>query len=186
MISVHVPAAHVPRTPVRAAQTRDGVAYRIRAIKDSDSERERAFICALSEQSRYYRLMECVQEPPAKLVEQLVCVDGRRSMAFVAVIGERDAERFIGVARYAADDSSGACEFAVAVADDWQGRGVGTTLMRLLFGHAKTAGFKRMYGTILADNARMSQLSRWLGMQMRRDPNDPRMLVASRDLEDKD
>jgi acetyltransferase len=171
---------------VRAALTRDGVAYRIRPIKNDDIERERAFIRGLSEESRYYRLMECVNDPPAKLVEQLVHVDGRRSMAFVAVTGERNAERFIGVARYAADDSSGACEFAVSVGDDWQSRGVGTTLMRLLFDHAKAAGFKRIYGTILADNARMIKLARWLGMQTERDRVDPRMLVASLDLEDTD
>ena len=74
------------------------------------------------------------------LIEQFVNVDYHRTMALVAVIGEGDRERIIGVARYAADTDE-SCEFAVAVADDWQCRGIGTTLMPLLFEHAARAGF---------------------------------------------
>ena len=56
------------------------------------------------------------------------------------------------------------CEFAVAVADDWQCRGIGTTLVPLLFEHAARAGFKTIYGTVLADNQRMIELAQWLGL----------------------
>jgi hypothetical protein len=57
-----------------------------------------------------------------------VDVDYRRTMAFAAVRGEGNAERIIGIARYAAtDERSCNCEFAVTVADEWQHRGVGTT-----------------------------------------------------------
>jgi hypothetical protein len=57
-----------------------------------------------------------------------VNVDYRRMMAFAAVLGEGDAERIIGIARYAAtDERSCNCEFAATVADEWQHRGVATT-----------------------------------------------------------
>ena len=129
--------------------------------------RERAFIAALSPQSRYQRFMHHLREPGDKLIEQFVNVDQHRTMALVAVIGEAADERIIAVARYAAADDR-ECEFAVVVGDDWQCRGVGTTLVPLLFEHAAREGFEIIYGTVLADNQRMIELARWLGL-----PVDP-------------
>jgi len=143
--------------------TTDGVEYRVRPIRPDDAGRERAFIAALSPQSRYLRFMHHLREPGDKLIEQFVNVDRHRTMALVAVIGEAADERIIGVARYAADNER-ECEFAVVVADDWQCRGVGTTLVPLLFEHAAREGFELIYGTVLADNQRMIELAQWLGL----------------------
>ena len=148
---------------MRAARTSGGVAYHIRPIRPDDAGRERAFIDGLSPQSRYQRFMHNLREPGEAFVQSLVNVDYRRTMALVAVTGDGVAERIIGVARYAADNDE-TCEFAVAVADDWQCRGIGTTLVRLLFDHAARAGFSTIYGTILADNQRMIELAEWLGL----------------------
>jgi len=137
--------------------------FSIRPIRPDDAERERAFINGLSPQSRYQRFMHNLREPTDAFIESMVNVDYRRTMALVAVTGEGTAERIIGVARYAADTDE-SCEFAVAVADDWQCRGVGTTLVPLLFEHAALAGFRTIYGTILADNHRMIELAQWLGL----------------------
>jgi acetyltransferase len=143
--------------------TSDGIAYRIRPIRPDDAVREREFIAALSAQSRYQRFMHHLREPGAALIDQFVNVDRHRTMALVAVIDLAGAERIIGVARYAADDNN-ECEFAVAVADSWQCRGVGSTLVPLLFAHATQQGFRTIYGTILADNQRMVELAEWLGL----------------------
>jgi acetyltransferase len=137
--------------------------FSIRPIRPDDAERERAFINGLSPQSRYQRFMHNLREPTDAFIESMVNVDYRRTMALVAVTGEGTAERIIGVARYAADTDE-SCEFAVAVADDWQCRGVGTTLVPLLFEHAARAGFRTIYGTVLADNHRMIELAQWLGL----------------------
>ena len=145
-------------------RTCDGIEYRIRPITPDDAARERDFILRLSPASRHARFMHAMSEPSAALVRQLVDVDGRRHRALVAVIGTGDAERIIGVARYGADDHGPDCEFAVAVADDWQCRGVGTTLVERLFADAKRAGFRAIYGTMLPDNARMLELADHLGL----------------------
>jgi acetyltransferase len=107
--------------------------------------------------------MHLMREPGEALIEKLVNIDHHRTMALVAVTGRDDDERIIGVARYAADDEV-ACEFAVAVADDWQCRGIGTALMPLLFDHAAREGFQTIYATMLANNQRMIELAEWLGL----------------------
>jgi acetyltransferase len=140
-----------------------GTRYQIRPIRPDDAQREREFIARLSPQSRYQRFMHSMGEPGPELIDRLVHVDHDRTMALVAVVMEEGVERIIGVARYAADDAE-QCEFAVAVADDWQCRGVATTLVPLLFEHAARRGFRTIYGSVLADNQRMIQFAQWLGL----------------------
>lgn len=148
----------------RTACTADGVEYLIRPIRRDDADRERAFIMGLSPQSRFQRLMYTLREPSDELVSRLVNVDQHRDMALVAVHGEGAAEKFIGVARYAGDTDGLDCEFAVAVADAWQCRGIGSTLSRLLFEYAARAGFRSIHGMVLANNQRMLELAEWMGL----------------------
>ena len=148
----------------RTASMQGGVKYHIRPIRSDDAERESAFIMSLSPESRFQRLMYTLREPSAEFVARLVNIDQHRDMALVAVHGEDAAEKIIGVARYAADPDGRDCEFAVAVADEWQCRGIGTTLIKLLFEHAASEGFRTIYGTVFANNQRMLDLARWLGL----------------------
>jgi acetyltransferase len=143
-----------------------GIEYRIRPIRPDDAERERAFILSLSPESRFQRLMYTLREPSPEFVARLVNVDQHRDMALVAAIGAEAEEKIIGVARYAADDNRLDVEFAVAVADEWQCRGIGTTLTKLLFEYAAHEGFRSIYGTVLASNQRMLELAEWLGLSV--------------------
>jgi acetyltransferase len=154
---------------VRAA---DGTEYRIRPITPDDAERERAFIAGLSAESRYRRFMHALAEASPAFIEQLVHIDRHLHMALVAVSGDGPDERIVGVARYAADEGGIDCEFAVVVADQWQGRGLGTTLARLLFDYAASQGFRMIYGIVQADNVRMLELARFLGLEV--EPPRPR------------
>lgn len=148
----------------RAARMTGGLEYHIRPIRPDDAERERAFILSLSPESRFQRLMYTLREPSAEFVARLVNVDQHRDMALVAVIGQGAQETIIGVARYSADEQGRDCEFAVAVADAWQCRGIGTTLTRMLFEYAAHEGFRSIYGTVLASNQRMLELAEWMGL----------------------
>lgn len=171
-----------PAEWARVAHSRDGAEYRIRPIRAEDLQRERDFIMGLSEESRYTRMMCAMREPSAELLERFVHVDYHRDMAFVAVVGEHENERIIGVARYAGDKSGPDCEFAVAVTDAWQARGVGAALTRLLFDYARTQGFHKLHGDVMVSNGRMVELVHWLGMKTQHSPNDGTLLEASREL----
>jgi acetyltransferase len=141
-----------------------GLEYHIRPIRPDDAGRERAFILSLTPESRFQRLMYTMREPSAEFVARLVTIDQHRDMALVAALREADDEKIIGVARYAADEAGSDCEFAVAVADAWQCRGIGTTLTKLLFEYAQREGFRSIYGTVFANNQRMLELAEWLGL----------------------
>ena len=175
-----VQTAAYPSEWERTATTRDGVSFRIRPIRPEDESLERQFIVRLSPESRYKRMMYAMKEPSPELLHRFVHVDYKHDMAFVALIGKAPDEEIIGVARYAQDASGPDCEFAVAVADAWQARGVGATLTRLLFEYAHAQGIRRIYGDILADNNQMIDLVHWLGMNVRLCPEDGHLVEASR------
>ena len=162
------------------ASTRDGVEYRIRPVRADDRERDRAFIAGLSAQSRRSRMMGLIREPSAELLDHVVRVDYRREMTLVAVIGEGADEAIIAVARYGGNPAY--CELAVAVADEWQARGIGTHLSELLFAYAKAHGVRRVYATLPADDRRMLKFADDLCMRVRRSADDNSIVEAWRTL----
>lgn len=149
----------------RTEYTSDGRPFQVRPIRPDDAEREREFIEGLSPATRYQRFQYDLRHPDDALIQRFVNVDQHRDMALVATVRQRGRERIIGVARYAADNER-ECEFAVVVADDFQGKGIGTVLIPLLFEHAANEGFEIIYGRILHDNARMVDLCKWLGLRI--------------------
>jgi acetyltransferase len=166
---------------MRDAATRDNAPYRIRPLCAEDAQLERAFILGLSPDSRYARLMYAMSEPSTDLVDRFVKIDYHNTMAFAAVIAQDKTECIIGVARYAANGEEG-YEFAVAIADAWQGRGIAATLSQWLFDYARVEGIRSLHARILASNHRMIELARWLGMSIQFTAEDAVVLKASKAL----
>ncbi len=83
-------------------------------------------------------------------------MDHRDHEAFVAF--DRVSGEGVGVARFVRLDDPEAAEVAVAVADDWQGRGVGTVLLSRLADRARALGVRRFRASLMADNRRMREL----------------------------
>ena len=76
-------------------------------------------------------------------------IDYDREMALVAVTRQNGQDVQIGVARYVINASGDSCEFAVAIADDWQKRGIGGRLMVSLMDAAREKGLRRIEGDVL-------------------------------------
>lgn len=92
-------------------------------------------------------------------LEQLARVDARHHVLVALVKGEA-----IGIARLVRDGDS--AEVAFAVADDWQGRGVGRVLVDRLAADARAAGIVRFEATVTGENPRSLALLRRLRAQV--------------------
>jgi L-amino acid N-acyltransferase YncA len=68
---------------------------------------------------------------------------------------------------------------AVTVADEWQHRGLGTTLAKHLIDAARRNGVTHLYSVELDDNAAMAALAKDLKMTVKPDPSDPRQVIYS-------
>ncbi|MDO9450998.1 MAG: GNAT family N-acetyltransferase [Rugosibacter sp.] len=137
-------------------QSRSGAWITSRPIQPEDTEREQAFIKNLSPETRYRRFMSTLNELSSSQLHRFTHIDYHHTMAFIALLEETGEE--IGVCRYAANPTEktpDACEFAIVVADEWQGQGIGYHLMTRLIAAAREQGFLRMTGDFLADNTPM-------------------------------
>jgi GNAT superfamily N-acetyltransferase len=141
---------------------RDGEPILVRPIEPDDREALAEGIRRLSPESRYRRFFSPMASLSEAQLTYLTEVDHRDHEALVAV--EPDSERGIGVARFVRSESDPeVAEFAVAVADDWHGRGVGTALIQRLTERARQEGIRRFSGSILEDNKPMLDLAHELG-----------------------
>jgi acetyltransferase len=137
-------------------------------------------VSGLSPETRSNRLLGGTIAVTPEYIERLVSVDFSRDMALAATT-MLDGETLLGVARYVLDKDNESAEFAIVVADAWQGRGIGRRLLGKLVDGAHRHGIKRLYGDILAMNRPMLELARKLGFRLSRH-EDPTLTRAAIDL----
>lgn len=142
----------------------DGRSVRIRPVHAGDAEAEGRFVEALSPATRRLRFHGALNRLPPALLRAMTAVDPCVQTVLVA---EADA-LLVADARYVLDDDHPhAAEFAIAVADAWQGGGLGRALMARLADHARERGLRLLFGEVLDHNHRMLGLMESLGARLR-------------------
>ena len=149
-----------------------GQAVTLRALRREDHDIEHAFVSGLSPDTRHNRLLGGAKRITREYIESLITIDYARDMAIAAAVMLEGHETLIGVARYVLVDPE-RCEFAIVLADAWQGRGIGRRLMEKLASVARSRGLKTIYGDVLSTNRPMLELCRKLGYALGRHPGDP-------------
>ncbi len=161
----------------------DGTRILIRPIRAEDSRIEQEFVRALSNEAKYFRFMGGLNELSPGMLKRFTDIDYDREMALIALITEQAEEKEIAVARYVTEPDGTSCEFAIVVADAWQHRHIGTTLMICLMQAAHSRGLQVMNGFVLANNRKMLNMMSALGFQILRLEDDPRLEKVSRRLD---
>jgi acetyltransferase len=176
---LHSYPAHLSRTWILAS----GESLRVRPIRHDDGELEEAFVCALSFESRYQRMLSGGTKVTPEWIDSMTHIDYRRHMAFAVTTAINGAEQFIGVGRYVADAAKSSAEVALVLADAWQGQGLGRRLLETLLEHAASAGIHEAVGVVLATNVAMLRLARSLGFAVTAEPEDATVMRIRRDLQ---
>lgn len=159
-----------------------GALLRIRPIRPEDATLELDFVERMSERSRYMRFFSAARGLTPQMLARFTQVDYDRELALIA-LPEPGAERILGVARYNTNPDGNSCEFAIAIADDWSGRGLGRMLMKALMSAARDAGYRTMTGSVLRENDGMLRLASRLGFELHPDPEDPTVVKLARALD---
>ena len=144
-------------------RVRDGRAVRVRPIRPEDAEREKRFFDRLSARSRYQRFMQYLPQLSERMLARFTQLDYDRELALAALW----QDEFVAVGRYAPNQDGLTAEFALVVADDWQGKGLGHALLERLCDAARAAGYQALIGHILEANRDMLQLAAHLGFTER-------------------
>ena len=134
----------------RTVTLRDGGEALIRQISPSDRDALRIGFERLSKASRYRRFLSALDRLTDAQLDYLTNVDQRDHVAIVAV-DPASRQEILGVARFVRTGERDA-EPAIAVVDGWQGKGLGTALLRALTARAREEGIERYEALVLAEN----------------------------------
>jgi acetyltransferase len=181
------PPWRFPSVLIDRLRLADGREVIVRPVLAFDAAAEQDFVRALSAGSRQRRFHVGLRELPPSLLRAMTDVDHDAHVAVLAeAIGEDDDATIVADARYVRGPSAelgrNEAEFAIAVADAWQGVGLGRALMRHLSRHAARHGVQRLVGDVLPGNRAMFTITDALGGRLAASPNGPGVIRAHFDL----
>jgi acetyltransferase len=155
----------------------------IRPVLPQDADLTLAFFHSLSAPARYDRFMTSMRELPPELMRRFTQVDYASHLALVAEVFAGGRETVVAEARYVRLPDASTAEFAVSVAEPWQGKKLASLMLGKLACRAAAEGVKRMVGETLASNTRMLSLARKAGFTILPSPDVRGLMLLEKSLE---
>ncbi|MGA2785604.1 MAG: bifunctional acetate--CoA ligase family protein/GNAT family N-acetyltransferase, partial [Candidatus Bathyarchaeia archaeon] len=156
---------------------REGTEVILRPIRPEDEPMELDFIKGLSTETSRFRFFQIIKDLPHDALVRFCNIDYDREMAFIAETTDTDNNQApqrieIGVSRLILDPNRRRGEFAVVIADKYQGKGLGTKLVDMLIEVARDKGVEAIYGVVMSGNMAMIRLCEKLGFVIRREQDN--------------
>lgn len=168
-----------PSELVEEVELRDGRSILVRPVLPPDAPKHRAFVRAMSPTTRRNRFHGGVADLPEPMLRYLTEVDYVDHLGLVGEVHDESGSRQVAEARWVRrQDEPDTADFAIAVADDYQERGLGNALLDALQRSAAARGIGRLCGHVLRNNQRMSGWLEARGWAFAPDPHDPGVVCA--------
>ena len=149
---------------------RDGSTFLIRPIRPEDEPLLVRFHADLTEEtvySRYFEHLGLSQRTAHERLTRVCFNDYDREMALVAEATGLDGERrIVAVGRLSKTHAVPESEFAILVGDPWQGKGLGSELLRLLVEIGRDEGIELIWADLLASNMAMRRTAQSVGFKI--------------------
>jgi len=157
----HLVISPYPTNYIQPWRCRDGRSVLLRPIRPEDEPLERELIAGLSKESSRFRFFYIIKEITHEMLSRFCNIDYDREMAFIAEYTSNGKRRNVG--RLIIEPGRETGEFAIVVADDFQGNGLGLKLLDNLIDVAQDKELRSIYGIVLNDNWQMIGLAKKLG-----------------------
>jgi RimJ/RimL family protein N-acetyltransferase len=156
----------------------DGSQIDIRALRPEDEADMLAAVGKASAQSLQRRFFVMKRHFSDKERAFFMDIDFKNHVAIVAVAEEAGRKVIVGGGRYIVFEP-GRAEMAFVVVDTWQGRGIGSILMRHLVKIASDAQLQELTADVLPENAPMLKVFGKFGFKpaTRRDPQTVHLVL---------
>ncbi|RLG06643.1 MAG: hypothetical protein DRN68_06660, partial [Thaumarchaeota archaeon] len=172
-----------PTKYIMPYRLKDGTQVLLRPIRPEDEPLEAELIRNLSEETKRFRFFQVIKDITHDMLVRFCNIDYDREMAIIAEYTDSNGrKRNVGVGRLIMDPTRKRGEFAVVVADDFQGKGLGTKLIDVLIEIAEEKGLELIYGVVMPENTRMIELCKKLGFEIRYTPEE---VIVEMNLEGK-
>jgi acetyltransferase len=156
---------------------RDGTEVLLRPIRPEDEPLEAELISGLSDETSRFRFFQVMRNITHEMLIGYCNIDYDHEMAIIAELTQDGKKRSIGVSRLITEPGDRRAEFAVLVADEFAGQGLGTKLVDMLIGIGEEKNLETIYGIVLADNTHMIRLCRALGFDVLRGESPQEVIV---------
>jgi len=138
--------------------TKIGFQVFLRPVKITDEPLLKDFFYSLSDRSLHRRFMSWRTDIPHERLQDFVIIDYTKEISILAIIGSQENETIVGLGQYGVDETTHTAEVAVAVRDDYQGRGIGSELLSYMTYLAKREGLLGFTAEVLVENKPMLQV----------------------------
>jgi acetyltransferase len=142
----------------------------VRPIRPEDEPLFPRFFEAVTAKDLRLRFFSPVKDFGHNFVARLTQIDYARAMAFVAI--NEATNELLGVVRIHSDTDYRTAEYAILLRSDLKGRGLGSKMMELMIGYARSEGLEAIHGQVLTENTVMLDLCQRLGFSIERVPNE--------------
>jgi len=144
-----------PEKYVSTTTLSDGTEVTLRPIKPEDEPLWLELLGSCSKESIYSRFRYNFHYDSHEIATQFCFIDYSREIAIVAEIMENDKKKLIGVGRLISDPDLESVEYAILVADAWQGRDLGSILTQYCVDIAIKWKMKKVFAQTTKDNQPM-------------------------------
>lgn len=163
-----------PTHYVKEFANKAGEPFTLRPIRPEDEPKMVRFHEKLSEESvylRYFRAFKLDHRVEHERLTRICYVDYDRDIVLVVEWTDpaTGQQEIVAVGRLTRLPNPTEAEFAMLVRDDFQGRGIGTQLLRNLLSFGKDEGIERVVAWMLPANRGMIEISEKLGFKMTRE-----------------
>ena len=124
-----------------------------RPVKTSDARRLQRMFYSLSKESIRMRYHGSITTLSSEEAQKIANIDYSQDVAIVGLIGSRNNPRIIAEGRYMFNSGNNMGEFDIVVAEEAQGRGIGTFLANYLKKVAYSRGLSGVYAEVIPANA---------------------------------
>ncbi len=167
-----------------AIELKDGTRLLMRPIQPRDADTLQISFQKLSPHDVRMRFMHPLKELTPEYAKQLTEIDPERAFALALVEAKPPEEALIAaVARTAVDDDGREAEFAIVIAPEIRGHGLGRYLMEQLIEWCRSRKLEAIYGFILTENRPMLTLADSLGFDIGPTDEDVGVALARLSLE---
>ncbi len=147
----------------------DGTLFQFKPVEPPDKEQILKGFEKLSEKTVYTRFFSFLKELSEKQLNELTHADQKKNVVWGCFIESGGKRTGIGIGRYCiCQEKKNRAEMAITVIDQYQGKGVGTILLAILYYMAACAGLKYLTGYILVENWRFAVRFLKLGATIKR------------------
>lgn len=167
--AAHLIISPYPFRQEKIFRLKDGTEIFFRPVRPSDAQQMIDLFDDLSPETIYLRFFSPIKRISRSMLIKLTQIDYDREIALLAFAGPEPERKLLGVARIIFMPDGKQAEFAIVLADAWQGKGIGNRLLHHALVCAASYGIEEVWGPVISTNAGMLRLGEKLGFHIERD-----------------